>query len=109
MAASNYTQILSMVTGIADSTARLEVKVEDLVKTVKGNGQPGLVHRVTLLEHGFGEHDRNQMKKETQEKDIKAGEIKKKERKIDFGTKVLLAVIGMILSNVGVLIFSLLK
>ena len=95
-------EILSKVTSIAESTARLEVSVSDLKKTVMGNGKPGLVDRMNIIEGCFGEHSKNQEKAEKA-----AGE--KANKKIDFGTKVLLAIVGMIVSNLGVLLFSLFK
>lgn len=109
MAVSNTVEILEKVNSIAVITAKMEVQVADLYKEVKGNGKPGLLQRMNDLENCFEQHKIEQNKEREVQDGIKKEEKEKKNRKIDFTTKILLAIIGMILSNVGVLIFSLFK
>ena len=101
MAVSNE-RLLTEITGVKVSVAKMEVHVADLYKEVKGNGKPGLIQRMNDIENCFGDHAKNQEKSETTERESK-------KNKVDFGSKVWLAVIVMIISNIGAILFSLFK
>jgi len=98
-------EVLEKVGEVAVSIARIEQKMIrfdeislELTKAIKGNGKPGLDDRVRVIENCL-EHDKEQ----------KASIVKVKDKRQDFSTKVILILITMVISNVGVLLFSIFK
>ena len=90
---------------IAVSVARIEermIRYEEtsieLSKAIKGNGKPGLLDRVSVIEDCH-KHEKEQRE---QQKEVKT-------KRYDFSTKVILILITMVVSNVGVLLFSIFK
>lgn len=77
-------------------------KVDDLAKILKGNGHPGLVKRMDCLEVDWKQH-----KKECDDEKQVAKEKKAERHEISW--KIILLVVGMIISNLGVIIFGILK
>lgn len=120
----------------ADSVAvrlsRIEMILERLVKLVEGNGKVGLVDRMGTIEECFeymtrsnlpvrldmlelsvNDHHRKSAEQEAEEKEKNAMRLQdlreaEKQRK-EFWGKVALAVITMILANVGAIVIGLLK
>jgi len=98
-------EVLEKVGEVAVSIARIEQKMIrfdeislELTKAIKGNGKPGLDDRVRIIENCI-EHDKEQ----------KEALVKVKDKRSDFSTKVVLILITMVISNVGVLLFSIFK
>ena len=98
-------EVLEKVGEVAVSIARIEQKMIrfdeislELTKAIKGNGKPGLDDRVRIIENCL-EHD----------KEHKEAIVKVKEKRQEFSSKVILILITMVVSNVGVLLFSIFK
>ena len=86
------------VARIEERQIRQEEITTDLIKKINGNGRPGLLDRVSCIE----EQHRN-------EATTKQAVTVIKDKRADFSTKVVLLVIGMVVSNIGVLLFALFK
>jgi len=98
-------EVLEKVGEVAVSIARIEQKMIrfdeislELTKAIKGNGKPGLDDRVRVIENCHAEEERQ-----------KAALVQVKGKRQEFSTKVILILITMVISNVGVLLFSIFK
>jgi hypothetical protein len=105
MAGGITQQVLDKLGDVSVSVAHIEEKMirfdeitTDLIKKVNGNGKPGLLDRVSSIE----EEHRNEAK-------TKTAVVEMKSKRSDFSTKVVLILITMVISNVGVLLFSIFK
>lgn len=76
--------------------------VEELLKLVKGNGKTGLIDRVSCVEHNVKDarRDINEMIEAAKERD---------RQRSAFWQKVWLAVVVLIISNIGIIITILAK
>ncbi len=101
MATTNTETINKIAVSVARIEERMirydEVSIE-LTKAIKGNGKPGLLDRVSVIENCIA-HDKEQ--KEEHEK--------VKDKRQEFSSKLILILITMVVSNVGVLLFSIFK
>jgi len=97
MAVSNE-KIFTELLEVSKAVAVMVPMVDELNRAIKGNGKPGLLERVGTIE----EQHRNETK-------TKTSVVEMKNKRADFSTKVVLLVIGMVVSNVGVLLFAIFK
>ena len=98
-------EVIDKIGEVAVSIARIEQKMIrfdeislELTKAIKGNGKPGLDDRVRVIENCHAEEERQ-----------KAALVQVKGKRQEFSTKVRLILITMVISNVGVLLFSIFK
>jgi len=93
MAASSQSEKLGH---IEEKLGSIEATINRLDKyVISGNGKPPLMERMTMLESCVERH-------------LKGHDSSEQARK-EFWNKVALSVIGVILTNIGVIIFALLR
>jgi hypothetical protein len=106
---------------IAVELSNMRIAIERLCRLVEGNGKPGLIDRMNSIEHGFDFMNRANLVARVDMLEIvvtkhhdKADVASTKTtadaaNKRDIIVKILMVFVGVIISNVGIIVMELIK